>query len=72
MVGKNAQCKADEQFHFTNKNWVRNNNKNEKQEKTKKEKERNKQTTIKNTKIRTVARKQSKQNSGKNKTMLGR
>ena len=47
MVGKNAQCKADEQFHFTNKNGVRNNNnKNEKQEKTKKEKETNKQTTI--------------------------
>jgi len=47
-VGKNTQCKADEQFHFANKKWdvtKSNNNKNEKQEKTKKE-ERKKQTTI--------------------------
>ena len=47
IVGKNAQCKADEQFHFANKNGVRSiNNKNKKQVKTKKEKERKKQTTI--------------------------
>ena len=47
---KNAQCKADEQFHFANKKWEvtkNNNNKNEKQEKTKKEK-RKKQTNYSN------------------------
>ena len=38
IVGKNAQCKADEQFCFDNKNWVRSINKKKTiQVKTKKE-----------------------------------